>query len=314
MRDVADRVDLIIAWTTPGGCGRKAGNKSDPCSFLATADPVRSGLVSDLARPRGNLTGVSFDVAPTVYVKNLQLLKEAIPSLRLVAVLIDEGARPLPETTTTVRAAASAHGLELSEISVQRPLDLEPAVRKAKAQGAQALYVWPSGLTRSFAKELAALAAANRLPSFQSFREGALAGGLLAYAPSFTDIGRRGAMYVDKILRGTKPADLPRRTAHQVRTCRKPQDRQGARPHDPALAPAAGGPGNRVMGQRPTILADLEDFVGLHGPHGELCADAGEPAPNDYRLTVACACGVTFHRWVTAQDAPEDLAALARCD
>jgi putative ABC transport system substrate-binding protein len=106
-------------------------------------------------------------------------------------------------------AAAKELKLELDEVVAETPAELEAAVRKAKDRGAQALYVWPSGLTFTFGKQLAELALANRLPSFHSFGEGAAAGGLLSYAPSLTDIARRGAVYVDKILRGARPGDLP---------------------------------------------------------------------------------------------------------
>jgi len=105
--------------------------------------------------------------------------------------------------------AARTLKLELFEVEVRTPADVPAAVRKAKDQGAQALYIWPSGLTFVAAKQLADSALANRLPSFHSFRDGALAGGFFSYAPSLTDIARRGATYVDRILKGAKPADLP---------------------------------------------------------------------------------------------------------
>ncbi len=92
---------------------------------------------------------------------------------------------------------------------MKTPAELNAAVRKAKDQGAQALYVWPSGLTAALAAQLSELALAHRLPTIHAFSESAVAGGLFAYAPSMTDIARRGAAYVDKILRGTKAGDIP---------------------------------------------------------------------------------------------------------
>jgi len=106
-------------------------------------------------------------------------------------------------------AAAKELKLELHELIVVTPGELAVAIRKAKDQGAQALYIWPSGLTFSFGKQLAELALTHRLPSIHPFRESAMAGGMLSYAPSLTEIAERGAVYVDKILKGAKPADLP---------------------------------------------------------------------------------------------------------
>jgi len=99
--------------------------------------------------------------------------------------------------------------LDVDETHVTTPAELEAAIRQAKTRGAQALYVVPSGFMFSFAHDISALALAEQLPSMQAFREGALAGGLLAYGPSPQDVLRRGAVYVDKILRGAKPGDLP---------------------------------------------------------------------------------------------------------
>jgi putative ABC transport system substrate-binding protein len=105
--------------------------------------------------------------------------------------------------------AAKELKLQLLEVVVSVPSEFEVAFRNARDQGAQALYIWPSGLTFSFGKQLAELALSHRLPSIHPFREGAVAGGLLSYAPSLTDIATRGARYVDKILRGAKAGDLP---------------------------------------------------------------------------------------------------------
>ena len=105
--------------------------------------------------------------------------------------------------------AARALNLELPEVEVKMPGELEAAVRNAKNRGAQALYIWPSGLMFASGRQLADLALANRLPTIHPFRDGAIAGGLLSYAPSLTEIARRGAAYVDKVLRGAKPGELP---------------------------------------------------------------------------------------------------------
>lgn len=200
--------DVLVAWSTAAALAAKRATNQLPVVFLAVGDPVAFGLVSNIARPGGNLTGLSFDAALETYPKGLQLLKEAVPALTRVTLL----AASDPRTTVGRRmmmAAAKELKLELDEVVAETPAELEAVVRKAKDQGAQALYIWPSGLTFTFGKQIAELALANRLPSIHPFRENAAAGGLLSYAPSLTDIARRGAVHVDKILKGARPADLP---------------------------------------------------------------------------------------------------------
>ena len=178
--------------------------------FLSPGDPVQLGLVSNLARPGGNVTGVSGTAAVEEYAKRLALLKEAVPSITRVTVLVAPDGRAVMDIArSTMTAAANTLRLELHEVQMEAPAQFEATVRKAKDQGAQALYVWPSGFAFVFGPRLADIALVNRLPSIHSFSESAAAGGLLSYAASQTDIGRRGAVYVDKILKGAKPADLP---------------------------------------------------------------------------------------------------------
>lgn len=201
-------VDVLVAWSPMGALAAKRATSQIPVVFLAAGDVVGSGLVSTLARPGGNVTGVSFDATLETYAKGLEFLKEAVPSLtRVTRLLASEPASPAG--TRTLYAGAWALGLELHDVEVRAPAELEAAVRTAKAQGTQALYIVPSGFTRTFGKELAELALANRLPSFHPFAENAIAGGLFSYAPSLAEIARHGAVYVDRILKGSKPADLP---------------------------------------------------------------------------------------------------------
>jgi len=201
-------VDLLVAWSPAGALAAKRATSQCPVVFLGAGDPVLHGLVSSVAKPGGNLTEISFDTSLEIYPKCLQLLKETIPGLRRVALLSSSeaaiaGARP------KLISAAKELKLELQEIVVATPAELDTAVRHAKDQGAQALQIMPSGLAYSFRKQLADLALLYRLPSMNSFREAAVAGGLLCYAPSLSGIATRGAYYVDKILKGAKPADLP---------------------------------------------------------------------------------------------------------
>ncbi len=201
-------VDVLVAWTPAGALAAKRATSQRPVVFLASGDPVLLGLVSNLARPGGNLTGISFEASLEIYPKGLQLLKEAVPALMRVAVL-SSSEQTTVNSKHVLMIAAKELKLELQDIVVATPSELDAAVRKAKDQGAQALQIMPSGLTYSFRKQLADLALSHRLPSTHSFREGALAGGLLSYPPSLAGIAERGALYVDKILKGAKPRDLP---------------------------------------------------------------------------------------------------------
>jgi putative ABC transport system substrate-binding protein len=213
-RVVADLVSLdanvLVVWGTVGALAAKQSTNRIPVVFLATGDPISLGLVTSLAHPGGNLTGVPAIASSEEFPKRLALLKEVVPSIGRVAVLVGPDGRTLWNLNRQpMMAAASALRLELQELPVETDSDLEPAVRKAKRQGAQALYVWPSSLTLRAGKQLSDFALTASLPSVHPFSESAVAGGLLSYAASLTDIARRGAVYVDKILKGAKPSDLP---------------------------------------------------------------------------------------------------------
>jgi ABC-type uncharacterized transport system substrate-binding protein len=200
-------VDILTAWSPAGAVAAKRAASRIPVVFLGAGDPVGFGLVADLAHPGGNVTGVSFDAAVEMYAKRLELLKEAVPSVTRVAVIAGEVRTSIGKHT--IAASAKALRLQLFDFEVMAPAELEAAMQKAKTQGVQALYVWPSGFAFAHGRQLSELALANRLPSIHPFRENVIAGGLLSYSPSLTDIARRGAVYVDKILRGAKAADLP---------------------------------------------------------------------------------------------------------
>jgi ABC-type uncharacterized transport system substrate-binding protein len=211
---VADLVGLsakvLVVWGTVGALAAKHATSRIPVVFLATGDPVSLRLVTSLAHPGGNLTGVPAIASSEEFPKRLALLKEAVPSVVRVALLVGPDGRTLWDLNRQpMMAAARALKLELQEVLVQTPGDLESAIRKARRQGGQALYVWPSGFTLRSGKQLSDLALAGGLPSVHPFSENAMAGGLFSYSASLSDISRRGAVYVDKILRGAKPSDLP---------------------------------------------------------------------------------------------------------
>jgi putative ABC transport system substrate-binding protein len=203
------RLDVIVAWGPGFGLAAKQATSQIPVVFLSMlADPVDIGLVSNVARPGGNITGVGMQELG-MDAKRLQLLKEAVPSLRRLTLLVSSEQTLTRERRRLLTAAAKALHLDVDETNVATGSELEAAVRQAKTRGAQALYVPPSGFTFSFGKDISAFALAHQLPSIHGFRESVMAGGLLSYAPSVTDVVRRGAVYVDKILRGAKPGDLP---------------------------------------------------------------------------------------------------------
>jgi putative tryptophan/tyrosine transport system substrate-binding protein len=208
---VASKVDVIVATATPHTLAAKQATKTIPIVFTALADPVTSGLVTSLARPGGNVTGVSF-LAPELVGKRLELLKQAVPGIRRVAVLWPPG--DVPERTARdllkgAELAARALGLRLQLVEARGPADFDLAFSKMTTERADALSVLTGAMLFSERRRLAELAEKARLPAVYPWREGADAGGFMAYGPNVADLYRRAATYVDKILRGAKPGDLP---------------------------------------------------------------------------------------------------------
>jgi putative tryptophan/tyrosine transport system substrate-binding protein len=201
--------DLFVAWSPPLALGIKQAAPQSPLVFLTTFDPIGLGLVSNFARPGGNVTGITALASEQIIAKRLELLKEAVPSLARVAVLFSAERNRSSGTIDALKAAANAFHVELDEIEVAVPETLAAAMHDAKHRGAQAVYAWPGGFSYAFAKEISELAIALGLPSVHSFREAALAGGLLAYAADLKQQVQRGAAYVDKILRGAEAGGLP---------------------------------------------------------------------------------------------------------
>ena len=183
----------------------KAATATVPIVFTLVSDPVGAGLVASLARPGGNATGLS-NIISELSGKQLQLLKEAVPKVFRVAVLHN----PLNSgrALNTARDAARALGVELQVLEVRQPPELASAFSALTARHADAVLALSDPV---FGNEvqLSNLAAANRLPAMMATREFAEAGGLLAYGPNFSDNYRRAASYVDNILKGAKPGDLP---------------------------------------------------------------------------------------------------------
>jgi putative ABC transport system substrate-binding protein len=202
------KVDVIVATNTPTALAAKQATRTIPIVVSVSGDPVESGLVASLARPGGNVTGLSLMV-PELAGKRLQLLKEVVPGTSRVAVLSNP---TNPYTGLVVRetqAAARVLGVQLQPLEVRAAEDIDRAFQAAIRGRANALIVVDDGLVFTHRARIVALAAKSRLPAIYPFREPVEAGGLMSYATNLADSNRRAATYVDKILKGAKPADLP---------------------------------------------------------------------------------------------------------
>lgn len=200
-------VDVVVTQGTPAARAAKQATATIPIVMVNVADPVRVGLIASLSRPGGNVTGLTI-VAPELNVKRLELLKEAIPRISRVAVLWDSAGASY-DPFETLEAAARSLGLRLQPIEVRGPKDFETAFAEARRHRAEALLVLPSPVLNYQRTRLPELAARDRLPASFQAREFVEAGGLMSYGPHLPDVARRAATYVHKILKGSKPAELP---------------------------------------------------------------------------------------------------------
>ena len=202
------KVDIIVVSISTDALAAKNATGSIPIVMASAGDPVASGLVDSLARPGGNITGLS-QIAPELAGKRLELLKETVPKLTRVAVLWHPGGATSPLAWKESQIPARALGLQLHSMEVRSSNDFAKAFEEATRGRVGALAVMPDPLFVRNLKPIADLAAKSRLPSIFHLREFADLGGLMAYGPDRSDMFRRSATYVDKILKGAKPADLP---------------------------------------------------------------------------------------------------------
>jgi putative ABC transport system substrate-binding protein len=198
------RVDVIVAGDSRVIAAAKRAISTIPIVMTISADPVGMGVIESLARPGGNITGLTV-LMPELVGKRLQLLKEAIPGLGRVAVLGESSQYEWP----TLAEATQALGLQLHALRVNRPDEFAPAFAAAVREHAEALLVLPSPMTNRSIHRIVDLAAQNRLPAMYGLKEYAKVGGLMAYGWSIPTLYHRAAAYVDKILKGVQPADLP---------------------------------------------------------------------------------------------------------
>ena len=202
-------VEVIVAGGTSATRAAQHATRTIPIVMTGTNDPVGAGFVASLARPEGNITGLSF-LGAELPGKRLELLKEAVPQSTRVAVLANPASPTYDPVMHNLTGAARALGLSLHLVEVRRAEELESAFAAMTHAGADALIVLSDpALMDTLLGRVAALAAAHRLPAMYNWKMYVEVGGLMSYGPSLSDSHRHAATYVDKILKGAKPADLP---------------------------------------------------------------------------------------------------------
>jgi len=204
---VQRNVDIIVTAGTPAVLAVMKATSTIPIVFAAASDPVQTGLVSSLARPGGNVTGLSNQQADLGGLR-LELLREIVSGLKRVAVLGNVNSPNVTLEMNSVLAAATKLGFEAFRLEVRQTEDIDAGMESLKGR-ADALYICSDPLVTTHRVRINTLAVSQKLPTMNAFREYVQAGGLMSYGPNFPDLFRRAAEYVDKILRGAKPADLP---------------------------------------------------------------------------------------------------------
>jgi putative ABC transport system substrate-binding protein len=202
------KVDVIVTVTTPASLAAKQATAVIPIVFTAVSDPVGTGLVASLPRPGGNVTGLANQISDTGG-KKLELLRDVVPGLRRLAIMANVGNPASVLDMGEAQATARTLGLEVITSEIRRAEDIAPAFEALKGDRADALYLSPDQLMNTNRTRINILAVGARLPTMSGSREYVEAGGLMSYGTNLPDQFRRAADYVDKILRGTKPGDIP---------------------------------------------------------------------------------------------------------
>jgi putative ABC transport system substrate-binding protein len=201
-------VDLIVVTTTAPANAARAASSTIPIVFVSVSDPVEFGFIKSLAQPGGNITGLA-NTNVELSAKRLEILREMLPRVTRIAVLWNPTVSVNRAALRELEEAARALGVELYPFEAQGAIELGGALVALMERRPEALFVVPNPLFAQFAQELADFTTRHRLPTMHGFRENVEAGGLMSYGPNLTDMFRRAATYVDKILKGEKPADLP---------------------------------------------------------------------------------------------------------
>jgi len=203
------QIDLLVVRGTVGGMAAKKVADAVPTVFVSVGAPVEIGLVQSLAHPGGNMTGMSFEAATETYGKRLQILKEIVPDLKRAGVLRAVGDPNVGFAMTSLEGAAPKLGVVLVPVDIKSTDDLEAAFAKIKNSEVEALLVIAGVLTFTIGSEIAGRALAAHLPLCSPFRETVIAGGLVSLGPDLAAMTRQAAALIDKIIKGTRPADIP---------------------------------------------------------------------------------------------------------
>ena len=231
-------VDVIVARGTLGPLAARRATSTIPIVMAAAGDPLGSGLVASLARPGGNVTGMSL-MAPDLGGKRLELLKQLLPRLTRVAVLWN-ASNPYPAIVfKETQAAGQTLAIEVQSLEVRATDDFDGVFEVVRKQRPGALITVEDPLTFNYQQRIVDFALANQLPSLYGVREFAVAGGLLSYGANVSDVYRRAARYVDKILKGAKPADIPIEQPTKFELSGQPQDCKSAWAHNSGIIPRA---------------------------------------------------------------------------
>jgi len=201
------KVDAIVTSGTPSVLALMQATSSIPIVFVAVGDPVTNGLVKSLARPGGNVTGLSNQTRDLAG-KRVEILREVVPGLRRLAILANVGNDAVVLEMRDTQAAARTLGYEVTTLEIRRSEDIAPAFETIRDR-ADAIYIVIDALVVINRVSINTLALNARLPTMHAFRESVEAGGLISYGPNFAELWRRSAEYIDKILRGAKPGDIP---------------------------------------------------------------------------------------------------------
>jgi ABC-type uncharacterized transport system substrate-binding protein len=208
---VERRVDAIVVLATPAARAARRATSAIPIVAIGMADPVEDELASSLGRPGGNVTGTTF-LGPELVSKRLQLLKEMVPDLSRVVVLWHPGAygeRTMAGMSKEIETASQSLGTKLQFVPADSPANLDSAFMAMTTERADGLIVFPSPMLFSQYPRIVTFAANNRLPAMYAAREGVELGGLVSYGANLPNLSRATAIYLDKILKGAKPAELP---------------------------------------------------------------------------------------------------------
>ncbi len=203
------KVDVIVSLGTQGVTAAKNATKTIPIVMIGVRDPVGIGLITSLARPGGNITGVSGSAGLAIVTKQLELLKETVPKIRHVAILSNPANAYHQLAIKVLNVAARSLGMQLQLLEARGPNEFHGSFAAMAKERVGALLVLSGVIFNDHRAQVVDLAAMNRLPTAYGIRESVEAGGLMSYGPSFLDFYRRSTAYVGKILKGDKPADLP---------------------------------------------------------------------------------------------------------